>query len=66
LPEPVDLSGDLGDGVWGVTLPEAGIEAVARHLDGTVVLHHQNTRIRLGAHGQALAAALLAVSPERP
>lgn len=55
-----------------MTLPEAGIEAVARHPDGTVVLHHQNTRIRLGdpehapAHGQALAAALLAVFSERP
>ncbi|MFG1616308.1 hypothetical protein ACGFI3_26405 [Nonomuraea wenchangensis] len=30
LPELVDLSGDLGEGVWGVTLPGAGIESVTR------------------------------------
>ncbi|MGW4410361.1 hypothetical protein ACWEJ6_40430 [Nonomuraea sp. NPDC004702] len=67
LPELADLSGDLGDGARGVTLPEAGID-VARQLDGTVVLHHQNRQIRLGdgeyaaAHARALAAGLLALS----
>ncbi|SDM61770.1 hypothetical protein [Nonomuraea jiangxiensis] len=72
LPELIDLSRDLGDGVRGVALPGAGIEVVARHPDGTVVLYHQNTRMGLGdpehapAHGRALAAAILAVSPARP
>ncbi|MGV9386922.1 hypothetical protein ACWDRB_64845 [Nonomuraea sp. NPDC003707] len=67
LPEPIDLSRDLGDGVWGVVLPESGIESVTRHPDGAVVLYHQNTQIRLGepahapAQARALAAALLAL-----
>ncbi|MBB5778975.1 hypothetical protein [Nonomuraea jabiensis] len=33
LPEPIDVSHDLGDGVRGVVLPESGIESVARHPD---------------------------------
>ncbi|WP_091092958.1 hypothetical protein [Nonomuraea wenchangensis] len=37
LPKLVDLSGDLGEGVWGVTLPGAGIESVTRRPDGAVV-----------------------------
>jgi seryl-tRNA synthetase len=73
LPNLIDLSRDRGDGVSGVVLPDAGIE-VARESDGAVVLHHHNTRIRLGdpaqapAQGRALAAAVLAVSatPPRP
>ncbi|QFY10320.1 hypothetical protein GBF35_30130 [Nonomuraea phyllanthi] len=66
LPELADLNGDIGDGVRGVILPEAGI-ALARQPDGAVVPHHQGRRIRLGdpahapAHGRALAAGLLAV-----
>ncbi|RSM99535.1 hypothetical protein DMB42_42300 [Nonomuraea sp. WAC 01424] len=71
LPEPIDLSADFGDGVSGVVLPDVGIEAVTRGLDGAIVLHHQDVRIPLGdpehapAHGRALAAALLALSSER-
>ncbi|YCK40031.1 hypothetical protein ACNF49_39985 [Actinomadura sp. ATCC 39365] len=61
-PEPADLSGDLGDGVRGVRLPEASV-AVARLLDGAVVLHHQGRQIRRGRahrpHGCALAVGLL-------
>ncbi|MGW2151558.1 hypothetical protein ACWCOT_45170 [Nonomuraea bangladeshensis] len=66
LPDLADLSGDLGDGVRGVALPEAGI-CVARQPDGAVVLHQQDRQIRLGedehapAYGRALAAGLLAV-----
>ncbi|MCA2226347.1 hypothetical protein [Nonomuraea aurantiaca] len=72
LPEPIDLSRDLGDGVTGVVLPDAGIESVTREADGALVLYHQNTQIRLGnpehapAHGRALAVALLALSSGRP
>ncbi|MEW9555393.1 hypothetical protein [Nonomuraea sp. NPDC050783] len=66
LPELIDLSRDLGDGVRGVTLPEAGI-TVARQPDGAVLLHAGDLRHRLGdaehaaAHARALDAALLAV-----
>ncbi|MGA5762106.1 hypothetical protein [Nonomuraea bangladeshensis] len=66
LPDLADLSGDLGDGVRGVALPEAGI-CVARQPDGAVVLHQQDRQVRLGedehapAYGRALAAGLLAV-----
>ncbi|MFI7114859.1 hypothetical protein ACIBK9_51715 [Nonomuraea sp. NPDC050227] len=72
LPEPIDLSSDLGDGVSGVVLPDAAIQTVTREPDGTIVLHHHDTRIRLGdpqhapARGRALAAALLALSSEHP
>uniref|UniRef100_UPI003F4947DD hypothetical protein n=1 Tax=Nonomuraea sp. CA-252377 TaxID=3240003 RepID=UPI003F4947DD len=72
LPALTDLSPALGAGVRGVTLPEAGIEAVTRRPDGTVALHHQGHEIRLSgpqhtpAHGRALAAAILAASSERP
>ncbi|MEU1729321.1 hypothetical protein [Nonomuraea sp. NPDC005692] len=70
LPDLADLSGDLGDDVRGVRLPEVGI-AVARQPDGAVVLHHQGRQIRLSdgrhaaAHGRALAAALLALALPR-
>ncbi|MER6582029.1 hypothetical protein [Nonomuraea sp. NPDC001023] len=70
LPDLADLSGDPGDGVRGVRLPEAGL-AVARQPDGAVVLHHQGRQIRLSdgrhaaAHGRALAAALLALASPR-
>ncbi|MFC7585771.1 hypothetical protein ACFQYP_20030 [Nonomuraea antimicrobica] len=33
LPELIDLSRDLGDGVRGVALPESGIEAVTPRPD---------------------------------
>jgi chromosome segregation ATPase len=70
LPELTDLSSDLvqHDGV----LPDTAIEVVAQHPDGSVVLYWHNARIPLGdperapAHGQALAAAILAASFERP
>ncbi|MEV4374959.1 hypothetical protein AB0J71_48490 [Nonomuraea sp. NPDC049637] len=71
LPAPADLSGDLGEGIREVTLPEVGI-AVARQPDGTVVPHHQGRQTRLSdgqhaaAHGRALAAALLALASPRP
>ncbi|MEU1729116.1 hypothetical protein [Nonomuraea sp. NPDC005692] len=66
------MSDDLGDGVHGVALPDAGIEAVARHPDGAVVLHCHDSQIRLGdpehspAHGRALAIAILAISSGLP
>ncbi|MEV4081898.1 hypothetical protein AB0J43_16660, partial [Nonomuraea fuscirosea] len=72
LPDPIDLSRDLGDGVIGVVLPEAAIGSVTREPDGAIVLYHQGHEIRLGgperapAHGRALAAAILAVSSPRP
>jgi hypothetical protein len=71
IPELRDLSSDRGDGVRGVALSDAGIEVVARHPDGTVVLHWRNTRIPLGdpghaaEHGPAVATAILAASSER-
>ncbi|MER6582687.1 hypothetical protein, partial [Nonomuraea sp. NPDC001023] len=45
LPDLADLSGDLGEGVRGVTVPGAGV-VVARQPDGAVVLHHQGRQIR--------------------
>ncbi|MEU5869193.1 hypothetical protein ABZ815_49065 [Nonomuraea sp. NPDC047529] len=52
--------------------PVGAIETVTREPDGAIVLHHHDTRIRLGdprhasARGRALAAALLALSSEHP
>ncbi|NUP38185.1 MAG: hypothetical protein HOY76_14510, partial [Streptomyces sp.] len=71
LPDLADLSGDLGNGVRGVRLPEAGL-TVARQPDGAMMLHHQGRKIRLGdgehatAYGRVLAAALLALASPQP
>jgi hypothetical protein len=68
LPELADLSGDLGDGVRGVALTDAGIARVAHHPGGAVVLYHAAGQIPLGdpehalGHSRALAAALLAIT----
>ncbi|MCK2220448.1 hypothetical protein MF672_042585 [Actinomadura sp. ATCC 31491] len=67
LPALADLSRDLGDGVRGVALPDAGI-TVARQPDDTVLLYAGDLRHHLGdtehapASARALAAALLAVA----
>ncbi|MFI7107046.1 hypothetical protein ACIBK9_12120 [Nonomuraea sp. NPDC050227] len=36
-------------------LPDAAIETVTREPDGTIALHHHDTRIRLGAPQHASA-----------